>query len=77
MLEARGDEEQAVAALLHDAVEDQGGNETLEEIRGRFGDRVARIVEGCTDSYEKLKPPGGLARSRSSEGWSTSRSTFC
>lgn len=57
VIEAGGDEEQAVAALLHDAVEDQGGEETLEEIRERFGDRVARIVEGCTDSYEKPKPP--------------------
>lgn len=57
VLEAGGDDEQAVAALLHDAVEDQGGNETLEEIRERFGDRVARIVAGCTDSYEQPKPP--------------------
>lgn len=50
VLEAGGDEEMAIAALLHDAVEDQGGRPTLEEIRRRFGDRVAHMVEGCTDS---------------------------
>lgn len=48
VLEAGGDQEQAVAALLHDAVEDRGGRERLEEIRERFGERVARIVAGCT-----------------------------
>ena len=48
-----GDEEQAIAALLHDAVEDQGGRPRLEEIRAKFGERVARIVEGCTDSFEQ------------------------
>lgn len=57
VLEAGGDEDQAIAALLHDAVEDQGGRETLEEIRDRFGDRVARIVEGCSDTLEVPKPP--------------------
>lgn len=56
VLEDGGDEDQAIAALLHDAVEDQGGHETLQEIRLRFGDRVAMIVDGCTDTYEKPKP---------------------
>jgi len=42
----------SIAALLHDAVEDQGGLPRLDEIREKFGDRVARIVDGCTDSYE-------------------------
>ena len=46
-----GDEEMAIAALLHDAVEDHGGEPMLEKIRARFGERVARIVDGCTDSY--------------------------
>ncbi len=50
MLDAGGDEDQAIAALLHDAIEDQGGRLRLEEIRQRFGDRVARIVERCSDS---------------------------
>jgi (p)ppGpp synthase/HD superfamily hydrolase len=57
VLEDGGDEEQAIAALLHDAPEDQGGLETLEAIRQRFGDRVADIVHGCTDTYESPKPP--------------------
>jgi (p)ppGpp synthase/HD superfamily hydrolase len=57
VLEDGGDEDQAISALLHDAVEDQGGLETLAEIRRRFGERVARIVDGCTDAYELPKPP--------------------
>ena len=52
-----GDEDEAIAALLHDAVEDQGGLRTLEEIRRLFGDHVATIVEGCTDSMTHPKPP--------------------
>jgi GTP pyrophosphokinase len=57
VLENGGDEDEAIAALLHDAVEDQGGVITLEAIRRKFGDRVARIVEGCTDSFTTPKPP--------------------
>ncbi len=57
VLEDGGDEEQAIAALLHDAPEDQGGRETLEDIRCRFGERVAEIVAGCTDTFESPKPP--------------------
>jgi (p)ppGpp synthase/HD superfamily hydrolase len=57
VLENGGDEDGAIAALLHDAVEDQGGRPTLEEIRRRFGDRVAFIVEGCTDADTVPKPP--------------------
>jgi (p)ppGpp synthase/HD superfamily hydrolase len=41
VLEYDGSEEMAVAALLHDAVEDQGGEPRLSDIRNRFGDRVA------------------------------------
>jgi (p)ppGpp synthase/HD superfamily hydrolase len=51
VLEADGDEDMAIAALLHDAVEDQGGYETLDRIREKFGERVAHIVEGCTDDF--------------------------
>jgi (p)ppGpp synthase/HD superfamily hydrolase len=50
VLEDGGGEDEAVAALLHDAVEDQGGPSRLDDIRGRFGERVATIVEGCSDS---------------------------
>ena len=52
-----GSEAQAIAALLHDAVEDQGGPPTLEEIRTNFGDDVARIVDECSDTDEEPKPP--------------------
>jgi (p)ppGpp synthase/HD superfamily hydrolase len=51
VLEAGGDEEMAIAALLHDVVEDCGGMPRLREVRKLFGDRVAKIVEGCTDSF--------------------------
>lgn len=57
VLEDGGDEDEAIAALLHDAVEDQGGLKTLSEIRKRFGDRVADIVDAVTDSYTTPKPP--------------------
>ncbi len=50
-------EDQAIAALLHDAVEDQGGPERLEDIRSRFGEAVAQIVADCTDSDTHPKPP--------------------
>jgi (p)ppGpp synthase/HD superfamily hydrolase len=56
-LEFGADEDEAIAALLHDAVEDQGGAPTLEEIRRRFGSRVAEIVDGCTDTDQRPKPP--------------------
>ena len=45
-----GDEDQVVAALLHDAPEDQGGQVILDEIRKRFGDGVAGYVEALSDS---------------------------
>ena len=51
-----GTENEVVAALLHDAPEDRGGKDRLEEIRTRYGDEVAGIVDGCTDTYEDLKP---------------------
>jgi GTP pyrophosphokinase len=57
VLEHGAGEDEAIAALLHDAVEDQGGRTTLEEIRRRFGDAVAEIVAGCTDADVTPKPP--------------------
>lgn len=56
-LEHGANEDEAIAALLHDAMEDAGGRPTLEHIRQRFGPTVADIVEGCTDSHEDPKPP--------------------
>jgi (p)ppGpp synthase/HD superfamily hydrolase len=52
-----GSEVQAIAALLHDAVEDAGGPATLAEIKANFGDDVARIVDECSDTDEVPKPP--------------------
>ena len=57
VLENGGDEDLAIAALLHDAVEDQGGARTLAKIRADFGDRVADIVEACSDTDATPKPP--------------------
>jgi (p)ppGpp synthase/HD superfamily hydrolase len=56
-LEHGADEDEAIAALLHDAVEDQGGPRTATMIRARFGDRVAEIVLACTDTDAVPKPP--------------------
>jgi len=55
VLESGGDEDQAIAALLHDAMEDQGGPPTLKMIRQLFGDRVAETVRECSDS-ESVDP---------------------
>lgn len=55
-LEHGANEDEAIAALLHDAVEDAGGLPTLDMIRQRFGPAVADIVDGCTDAYEEPKP---------------------
>ena len=59
-----GNEDEAIAALLHDAVEDQGGRPTLKLIRGRFGKNVATIVDGCTDAYVDPKPPWKARKKR-------------
>lgn len=56
VLEAGGDEDLAIAALLHDVVEDCGGKKMLAKVRHKFGKRVARIVDGCTDTYLDPKP---------------------
>lgn len=57
VLEDGGGEDEAIAALLHDAVEDQGGLDTLAEIERRYGPEVAEIVDGLTDAYTYPKPP--------------------
>jgi (p)ppGpp synthase/HD superfamily hydrolase len=57
VLEGGGDEDMAIAALLHDVVEDCGGMPRLREVRKMFGARVAKIVEGCTDSFSDPKLP--------------------
>jgi len=52
-----GNEDQLVAALLHDSVEDHGEKISFEQIANQFGFRVAEIVKGCTDSQQNPKPP--------------------
>lgn len=56
-LEYGANESEVIAALLHDAIEDQGGAKIRDEIQQRFGETVAQIVEGCTDTDITPKPP--------------------
>jgi (p)ppGpp synthase/HD superfamily hydrolase len=56
-MEYGANETEAIAALLHDAVEDCGGAKRLRDIERKFGKDVARIVEGCTDTDQTPKPP--------------------
>jgi HD domain len=62
VLEDGGDEDQAIAAMLHDAVEDGGGSPLLERIRHSFGGRVASIVAGCSDSVDVDPAESWIAR---------------
>ena len=57
VLEAGGNEDQAIAGLLHDMLEDQGARTSFEEIQQLFGGEVARIVRACSDTEELPKPP--------------------
>lgn len=57
ILEAGGSEDEAIAGLLHDAIEDQGGKATREEVRQKFGETVVEIVDGCTETDITPKPP--------------------
>jgi (p)ppGpp synthase/HD superfamily hydrolase len=56
-IEHGASEDEAIAALLHDAIEDQGGPAIYEEIRHRFGPQVADIVQACSDTDQSSKPP--------------------
>ena len=61
VLEDGGGEDEAIAALLHDSVEDRGGQPRLDDIRHRFGDRVASIVRAASDAVpERGRPKGGV-----------------
>jgi len=70
VLEYGGDEDLAIAGLLHDSVEDQGGKPRLEDVRNRFGDRVAKVVEACTDSF------ADTARGERKEGWEKRKTAY-
>lgn len=64
VVEDGGDEDQAIAAMLHDAVEDGGGRSLLEQIDRRFGSRVATIVEACSDSVDGEPSESWIERKR-------------
>ncbi|HEY9597727.1 MAG TPA: HD domain-containing protein [Cyanophyceae cyanobacterium] len=64
VVEDGGSEDEAIAALLHDAIEDQGGKATREEIKRRFGETVVAIVDGCTESDAIPKPPWRTRKQR-------------
>ena len=64
VLDDGGTEDEAIAALLHDAAEDQGGRPRLDDIRQRFGAAVADIVEDCTDSWSDPKEPWPVRKQR-------------
>ena len=57
VIEDGGSEDEVIAALLHDGPEDQGGKQTLADIEAQFGERVSRIVQDCSDTFEEPKPP--------------------
>ncbi len=57
VMEDRGTEEEVIAALLHDAIEDQGGVETRNRIFEEFGEEVCELVEAVTDTEGSPKPP--------------------
>jgi (p)ppGpp synthase/HD superfamily hydrolase len=57
VIENGGTEDEAIAALLHDAIEDAGGDPIRQVLRDRYGDKVLAIVEGCTDTDQTPKPP--------------------
>jgi (p)ppGpp synthase/HD superfamily hydrolase len=64
VLEDGGDEDQAIAAMLHDSVEDGGGRRMLDEIAVTFGPRVAAIVEGCSDTVDGRRTEPWIERKR-------------
>lgn len=68
VLEHGGGEDESIAGLLHDAVEDQGGLATARVISERFGPRVAQIVLGCTDAI--------VGAGEAKAPWRTRKSAF-
>jgi len=70
VLEYEGSEDMTIAALLHDAVEDQGGEPRLSDIRNRFGDRVADIVRSCSDTV------ANSSAGQQKENWHTRKTRY-
>jgi len=73
VLDYGGDEELAIAALLHDAAEDHGGRAMLHTIEQMFGPRVSKVVDGCTGCARKMRRPASSQRRTNS----TTRGLFC
>ena len=67
VLEAGGNEDEAIAALLHDVPEDCGGQVMLDEIEALFGPRVAEIVAGCSDTLVEDRANKAPWRNRKSD----------
>lgn len=63
-MEYGANEDESIGALLHDAGEDAGGAGRIGDIRLRFGDAVANIVAGCTDTVETPKPEWRLRKEK-------------
>jgi (p)ppGpp synthase/HD superfamily hydrolase len=70
VLEYGGDEDLAIAALLHDSAEDQGGRARLEDVKNRFGERVSRVVAACSDSL------ADTAKGEKKADWRTRKETY-
>lgn len=68
VIDACGTEDEAIAALLHDAPEDRGGHAMLRQIRERFGDRAAQIIEGCSDPLDET--------GKKETGWETRKAHY-
>jgi len=73
VLEDGGSEEEAIAALLHDTAEDQGGQAMLDEIAERFGKTIAQIVAECSDTLISPKPPWQARKENHINGLRTAR----
>ncbi|WP_346294429.1 HD domain-containing protein [Sphaerothrix gracilis] len=63
VLEDGGSEDEAIAALLHDAVEDQGGEPIRIQIRHRYGEFILALVDACTESQSSLSRAGETTNS--------------
>ena len=84
VIEADGSETQVIAALLHDAAEDQGGAETLADIESRFGTSVAAIVSECSamlemdsDEYKRGMQPISSTHARTRSKKERDCNSFC
>lgn len=65
VLEDGGGEDEAIAAILHDSVEDGGGRPLLKQIESEFGQPVAAIVEACSDTLDPDDPRSWRERKES------------